>query len=56
MWAMAHVPNPERCWLWQGLDGWLRNEHMKGKLFPPELTQKIQDYILEDVAATREAE
>ena len=55
MWAMNHVRHPENCWLWQGMDGWLRNNHMKDKLFPPELTLRIQDYILEDNAATREA-
>jgi hypothetical protein len=55
MWAMNHVRHPEKCWLWQGMDGWLSNGHMKEKLFPPDLTQKIQDYILEDNAVTREA-
>ena len=56
MWAMNHVRHPERCWLWQGIDGWLRNDHMKERLFPAELTLRIQDFILEDNAATREAQ
>ena len=48
MWAMAHVNSPERCWLWQGLDGWLRNDHMKGMPMPPSIKFKIEEFIAED--------
>lgn len=54
MWAMVNVPHPQRCWLWQGVDGWLRNDHMKGQPLPDSLKQKIEHYILEDIEATKE--
>lgn len=54
MWAMVNVPHPQRCWLWQGMDGWLRNDHMKEQPLPQSLKEKIEHYILEDMEATRE--
>lgn len=52
MWAMANVQHPERCWLWQGLDGWLRNSHMTGRPLPLTLKAQIEHFIEEDNLAT----
>jgi hypothetical protein len=48
LWAMANIPRFERVWYWQGLDGWLTNNHLKGKIYPESLKQKIQALISED--------
>jgi len=57
MWAMANTPQsaPQKCWLWQGLDGWLTNSHMTGKPYPATLAKRIEEFIEEDIQATREA-
>jgi len=52
MWAMVNVKHPQRCWYWQGLDGWLRNDQMKGKPMPPSIKHKIEFLIAEDNLAT----
>lgn len=52
MWAMAKVPHPERCWLFQGLDGWLGNVHMRNKDIPQSLAPLIQAFMDEDALAT----
>lgn len=54
MWAMANVRHPERCWLFQGLDGWLRNDHMRGKPLPSTMKTKIEYFIDEDNRVTQE--
>jgi len=54
MWAMAHVKHPQKCWYWQSLDGWLSNDHMKGKPLPPSIKHKIEFFIAEDNFATNE--
>lgn len=52
LWAMANCRNPSRVWYWQGLDGWLHNDHMRGKPFPETLSTKITELIDEDNLAT----
>jgi hypothetical protein len=54
MWAMANVKYPEKCWIWQGLDGWFLNTHMKGKPYPENLKPKIMEFISEDEITTLE--
>lgn len=56
MWAMARANHPERCWLWQGMDGWLTNDHMKNKPLPLNMKEKIQLFITEDNLATAPVE
>jgi hypothetical protein len=48
MWEMANIPVFNRCFEFQGLDGWRSNEHLKGKEFPPEIADKIKSFIEED--------
>lgn len=52
MWAMVNVPYPQKCWLWQGMDGWLRNDHMKEQPLPDSLKEKIEFFINEDLEIT----
>ena len=54
MWAMANVKYPEKCWLWQGLDGWLLNTHMKGQDYPETLKTRILEFIRQDEITTCE--
>lgn len=49
MWFLAHSPNPERAWLFQGLDGWLSNAHMRNKPIPKTLAQRVQTYLEKDI-------
>jgi hypothetical protein len=51
LWAMANIPVFERCWQWQRGDGWMRNDHMRGKAFPPRLEKRIKQFIREDELA-----
>ena len=51
MWFLAHSPNPERAWLFQGLDGWLSNAHMGSKPIPKTLTERVQTYFDNDIPA-----
>ena len=55
LWALANVPKFERVWYWQGLDGWLRNDHMRGKQYPNNLANQIESFIEEDNLATEES-
>ena len=55
LWALANISNPERVWYWQGLDGWLRNDHLRGRPYPNNLATQIQSFIKEDNRATQEA-
>jgi hypothetical protein len=54
-WALANIQNPQRVWYWQGLDGWLRNDHLRGKPYPNNLATQIEIFIKEDNLATQEA-
>ena len=55
LWALANIQNPQRVWYWQGLDGWLRNDHLRGKPYPNNLATQIEIFIKEDNLATQEA-
>ena len=48
LWAMAHSQSPEKCWYWQGLDGWMNNKHMAGKNFPIRIATLCRTYLEED--------
>jgi len=52
LWAMANIPRFERVWYWQGLDGWLRNDHLRAKPYPENLKQRIEELIFEDHLVT----
>jgi hypothetical protein len=54
LWALANVSKFERVWYWQGLDGWLRNDHLRGKPYPKDLAAQIESFIKEDNLATQE--
>jgi len=48
LWALANAPKFERVWYWQGLDGWLRNDHLHGKPYPNNLANQIENFIEEE--------
>lgn len=48
MWAMSKVPHPEKCWLYQHMDGYLGNSHMKNMPIPNTLLEKTMRFIEED--------
>ena len=52
LWAMANVRVPQRVWLQQGMDGWLKNDHMRKKNYPEKLKTKIMQLIEEDMLVT----
>ena len=54
LWAMANVRVPQRVWLQQGMDGWLKNDHMRKKTYPENLKTKIMQLIEEDMSVTNE--
>ena len=56
LWVLANIQNPQRVWYWQGLDGWLRNDHMHGRPYPNNLAKQIEGFIKEDNLATQEAQ
>ena len=48
MWAKANCQVKERCWLFQGLDGWFCNYGLAGKPFPKGMEMMIENCIKEE--------
>ncbi len=53
-WAMANCNHFQRCFFFQGLDGWMTNDHLRSKPYPEHLKEKISFFVNEDNAITEE--
>jgi len=52
MWGMAHTPcHKQMVWLFQGMDGWISNAHMRGMPIPEKHAQKAAEYINDEIRA-----